>query len=72
MFGVHCVGGIIGALLTGVFVAPYLGGTGVYDYVANAVGEFDMATQVVSQLWGIGVSIVWSGVSHTSRTSWSI
>ncbi len=62
VFGIHGVGGIIGALLTGVFVAPYLGGTGVYDYVANAVGEFDMATQVVSQLWGIGVSIVWSGV----------
>ena len=56
------LGGIIGAILTGVFVAPYLGGTGVYDYVANAVGEFNMATQVISQLWGVGVSIVWSGV----------
>ena len=62
VFGVHCIGGIIGALLTGVFVRAALGGTGVYDYVANAVGEFDMATQVVSQLWGVGVSIVWSGV----------
>ena len=62
VFGIHGVGGILGALLTGVFVAPALGGTGVYDYVANKVADFDMATQVTSQLWGIGVSIVWSGV----------
>jgi Amt family ammonium transporter len=61
VFGIHGVGGILGAVLTGVFVAPYLGGTGVYDYVANAVGEFDMTTQVISQLWGVGVSVVWSG-----------
>ena len=38
VFGVHGVGGIIGALLTGVFAAPSLGGTGIYDYVANKVG----------------------------------
>jgi Amt family ammonium transporter len=38
VFGVHGVGGILGAMLTGVFADPALGGTGVYDYVANAVG----------------------------------
>src|SRR5450830_233033 len=37
VFGVHGVGGILGAILTGVFAAPSLGGTGIYDYVANAV-----------------------------------
>ena len=37
VFGVHGVGGILGALLTGVFAAPALGGAGVYDYVANEV-----------------------------------
>ena len=37
VFGVHGVGGILGALLTGVFASPSLGGTGVYDYVANKV-----------------------------------
>ncbi|MGG6499416.1 UNVERIFIED_CONTAM: ammonia channel protein, partial [Bacteroidetes bacterium 56_B9] len=37
VFGVHGVGGILGAVLTGVFADPALGGTGVYDYVANAV-----------------------------------
>ena len=62
VFGVHGVGGILGAILTGVFVSPALGGTGVYDYVANAVGEFDMTAQVISQLWGVGVAILWSGI----------
>ncbi|MDD2770314.1 MAG: ammonium transporter [Methylococcus sp.] len=61
VFGVHGVGGIIGALGTGVFASPALGGTGVYDYVANAVAEYDMLTQVISQAWGVGLTIVWSG-----------
>jgi Amt family ammonium transporter len=35
----------------------------VYDYVANATGaEYSIGTQVVSQLWGVGTTIVWSGV----------
>jgi Amt family ammonium transporter len=62
VFGVHGVGGILGAILTGVFLSPALGGTGVYDYVANKVGDFDMTTQVISQLWAVGTAIVWSGV----------
>jgi Amt family ammonium transporter len=62
VFGVHCMGGIIGALLTAVFCAPSLGGTGVYDYVANAVGEYSIATQFKAQLWGVVLSLVWSGV----------
>lgn len=62
VFGVHGVGGILGAILTGVFAAPSLGGTGVYDYVLNKVGDYDMMTQVISQLWGVGTTILWSGV----------
>ncbi len=62
VFGVHCVGGITGALLTAVFCSPALGGTGVYDYVANAVGDYSMLTQFKSQVWAVGVSLVWSGV----------
>jgi len=62
VFGVHGIGGIVGGILTGVFVSPALGGTGVYDYVANAVGEFDMMTQVVSQLWAVVTAVVVSGV----------
>ena len=49
VFGVHCVGGIFGALATGIVVNPALGGTGVYDYAANAVGAYDMAAQMTSQ-----------------------
>ena len=62
VFGVHCVGGIIGALLTAVFCSPSLGGTGVYDYVANAVGEYSMGAQFKAQLWGVVVSLVWSAL----------
>jgi Amt family ammonium transporter len=62
VFGVHCIGGIIGALGTGILAAPVLGGTGVYDYVANKVGDYSIATQFISQLWAVGTSLVWSGV----------
>lgn len=62
VFGVHCLGGILGAILTGVFCSPKLGGTGVYDYVSNAVGEYDMVAQVTSQCWGVATALVWSGV----------
>jgi Amt family ammonium transporter len=61
-FGVHCVGGIIGALGTGIFVNPALGGTGVYDYVANAVGAFDAGAQFKAQLIAVCTSLLWSGV----------
>ncbi len=59
-FGVHCVGGIIGSIGTGIFVNPALGGSGVYDYVANKVGEFDAMGQVVAQLWDVGITLAWS------------
>ncbi len=63
VFGVHGVGGIVGALLTGVFAAPSLGGTGVYDYVANAVNpDFSIGGQVWIQAQAVLTTIVWSGV----------
>ena len=62
VFGVHCIGGIVGALGVGVFAAPSLGGTGVYDYVANKVADYDMGTQLISQAWGVGTTVVWSAV----------
>jgi len=63
VFGVHGVGGIVGALLTGVFAAPSLGGTGVYDYVANAVNpSYSIGGQVWIQAQAILTTIVWSGV----------
>ena len=60
-FGVHGVGGIIGALGTAVVASPALGGTGVWDYVANGVADYSMSAQFISQFWGVAVSIIWSG-----------
>lgn len=62
VFGLHGIGGILGAVLVGVFADPALGGTGVYDYVANAVGEYNMAAQLTAQIKGVVVCILWSGV----------
>ena len=61
-FGVHGVGGIIGALGTAVVANPALGGTGVWDYVSNAVAEYSLMTQLGSQAWGVCTAIVWSGI----------
>ncbi len=63
VFGVHGVGVILGALLTGVFAAPSLGGTGIYDYVANKVSpDYSIGGQVWIQFQGVLTTIVWSGV----------
>ncbi|TXI13395.1 MAG: ammonium transporter [Polynucleobacter sp.] len=63
VFGVHGVGGILGALLTGVFADPSLGGTGIYDYVANAVApDYSIVGQVWIQAKAVLTTIVWSGV----------
>ena len=63
VFGVHGVGGIVGALLTGVFAAPSLGGTGIFDYVANTVAaDYSIGGQVLIQLEAVVTTIVWSGV----------
>jgi Amt family ammonium transporter len=63
VFGVHGVGGIVGALLTGVFAAPSLGGTGIYDYVANAANpDFSISAQVWIQAQAVITTIIWSAV----------
>ena len=63
VFGVHGVGGILGALLTGVFAAPSLGGPGIFDYVANkASADYSIAGQVWVQAQAVGVTILWSAV----------
>ena len=54
---------IIGAILTGVFADPALGGSGIWDYVANAAAaEYSMGTQVWLQAQGVITTIIWSGV----------
>ena len=63
VFGVHGVGGILGALLTGVFAAPSLGGQGIYDYVANKLApEYSIVDQVIIQGTAVLTTVVWSGV----------
>jgi len=63
VFGVHGIGGILGATLTGVFAAPSLGGTGVWDYVTNKVADgYDIGAQVMIQLTGVGTTVIWSAV----------
>jgi Amt family ammonium transporter len=63
VFGVHAVGGATGAILTGVFAAPSLGGSGIYDYVANKVSpDYSIWGQVVTQATGVITTIIWSGV----------
>jgi len=63
VFGVHGVGGILGAVLTGVFAAPSLGGSGIFDYVANkASAEYSILDQVIIQATAVGTTVVWSAV----------
>jgi Amt family ammonium transporter len=63
VFGVHGVGGIVGALLTGVFAAPSLGGAGIWDYVTEtALVEYSIASQVWIQLQGVLITVALSGV----------
>jgi Amt family ammonium transporter len=63
VFGVHGVCGILGALLTGVFAAPSLGGSGIYDYVANkASAEYSIWGQLVTQGTAVLTTVIWSAV----------
>jgi len=63
VFGVHAVGGILGALLTGVFNSPKLGGPGFYNNWFEMKPGFE---SIMSQLWiqaqAVGVVLVWTAV----------
>ncbi|GAB3442085.1 ammonium transporter [Massilia solisilvae] len=64
VFGVHGVGGILGALLTGVFASPGLGGQGIFDYVTNKMSAdaYSIGAQVWVQAQAVLTTIVWSTV----------
>jgi Amt family ammonium transporter len=66
VFGVHAVGGILGALLTGVFNAPGLGGPGfTADWVTGKVitaAEYSISGQVWTQAQAVGVTIIWTAI----------
>ena len=64
VFGVHCVGGIVGALATGVVADPALGGQGWIDYTVfpAVAGTYDMAGQVLTQAKAVILTLLWSGI----------
>ncbi len=66
VFGIHAVGGIIGAIATGILVNPALGGAGLADYASKpgelVPGAYDLVTQVWAQTKGVLFTIVWTGV----------
>jgi Amt family ammonium transporter len=63
VFGVHAVGGILGALLTGIFVSPALGGPSVVaDWVTGKTEYPGYLAQLWIQAKAVGITIVWSGV----------
>ena len=64
VFGVHCVGGIVGALGTAIVADPALGGQGFFDYTVMpaVVGTYDMGTQLITQIKAVGITLLWSGI----------
>jgi Amt family ammonium transporter len=66
VFGVHGVGGIVGALLTGIFVNPALGGMGVVDYLAADASAgavpYSFSAQMYAQIMAVIIAVVWTAV----------
>jgi len=67
VFGIHCIGGIVGALGTAIVADPKLGGQGYFDYtkfpaVAIAPGDYSIVSQLWVQAQAVGITLVWSGL----------
>jgi ammonium transporter, Amt family len=66
VFGIHCIGGILGALATGILVNPALGGAGIPDYVTKpgelSIAAYDMATVMWAQSKAVLLTLAWSGI----------
>ena len=64
VFGVHALGGIFGALMTGVFNAPSLGGVGFYNnWFEMQAGYGSILSQLIIQAKGVGLTVVWTTVA---------
>ncbi|HEX5337172.1 MAG TPA: ammonium transporter [Gallionella sp.] len=63
VFGIHGIGGILGALLTGVFNTWSMGGTGIADYVNNKIIDTEIGAQLWIQAQAVLTSVVWSAVA---------
>ena len=70
VFGVHCIGGIIGALATGILVNPALGGVGIPDYVTKpgelAVAAYEFGPAFLAQLKAVLLTLAWSGIGSAA------
>jgi ammonium transporter, Amt family len=66
VFGVHCVGGITGALMTGILVNPDLGGVGITNYAnitsPNFADTYHFGAQMIAQLKAVLAALLWSGI----------
>jgi Amt family ammonium transporter len=66
VFGVHCIGGIIGAIGTAIVADPGFTGQGWLDYAASpgtaVAGAYDITAQLITQAKAVGVTLVWSGL----------
>ena len=67
MFGVHCIGGIVGALSTAIVAAPLLGGQGtidytVFPYVSVKAEDYSILAQLWIQAKAVGLTLLWSGI----------
>ncbi len=63
VFGIHALGGILGALLTGVFNTWSMGGTGIIDYVNNTIVDTTISSQLWIQTQAVLTSVIWSAVA---------
>jgi Amt family ammonium transporter len=65
-FGIHAVGGIVGAIATGILVDPALGGAGIVDYTAGGAAVYPgLVPQVIAQAKGVLTTVLWSGIGST-------
>lgn len=66
VFGIHCIGGIVGAIATGILVNPALGGTGIADYLSKpgelSVADYVFASAVWAQIKAVVLTLLWSGI----------
>jgi len=66
VFGVHAIGGVVGAIATGILVNPDFGGSGLADYTSKpgelVAGSYDMATQVIIQTKAVCFTVLWTGI----------
>jgi Amt family ammonium transporter len=66
VFGIHCVGGILGAIMTGILVNPALGGAGIPDYITKpgelVLADYVLTTAVMAQVKAVLFTLLWSGI----------